>query len=430
MSRTFRFSIARLMGVVILAAIGVAALRESSEAWAGSMLLITLGAIAIALAGAFTREPADRTGWLGFALFGGGYLALAYATSGTTATLPTLSLAHLIQNWTKNLPAVPGAGMEDGWAGLDPRDRVVHCLWALGLAGLGSLLSLVVTAGAVVCQPAPAPDDERSPPRRWLLAVLAGLAASGLLATVAVTRRWPAPGLWAGGAFLISCTALGLAAVGAVLRRGRSRETCLAAALFGFGYLALSVGQPQMFKLAPRLPTEILINQWLEAGVPPVVSEFPDFTTEPRFRVANERIRRKLDEPIAMHFPTETPLDEVLRHIKNATSEPGFPGIPIYVDPIGLQSAERSLNSTVSIDIGAIPVRDALGLCLKQLGLGYAVRSGYLHISDEWPATLPICEDPVQVVGHSLLALVAAAIGAFAARLVSDRIRAGSANHS
>lgn len=58
MPRAFRFSIARLMGVVIIAAIGVAALRQSTEAWAGTMLLIALGAIAIALAGAFSREPA------------------------------------------------------------------------------------------------------------------------------------------------------------------------------------------------------------------------------------------------------------------------------------------------------------------------------------------------------------------------------------
>ena len=36
-------------------------------------------------------------------------------------------------------------------------------------------------------------------------------------------------------------------------------------------------------------------------------------------------------------------------------------------------------------------------------------------------ATIPVYEDPVQVVGHSLLALIAAGVGAAASRFVSDR---------
>ena len=44
-------------------------------------------------------------------------------------------------------------------------------------------------------------------------------------------------------------------------------------------------------------------------------------------------------------------------------------------------------------------------------------------ISDEDSATIPVYEDPVQVVGHSLLALIAAGMGAAAARFVSGRAR-------
>ena len=95
--------------------------------------------------------------------------------------------------------------------------------------------------------------------------------------------------------------------------------------------------------------------------------------------------------------------------------------MPIYVDPVGLQIAERSMNSTVAINIDPIPVKDALRLCLKQLGLGFTVRSGFIMISDEDSATIPMYEDPMQVVGHSFLALVAAAVGGLAARFVCDR---------
>ena len=43
----------------------------------------------------------------------------------------------------------------------------------------------------------------------------------------------------------------------------------------------------------------------------------------------------KLDEPIRMPFPRETPLVEVLRYVKRATRTPSFAGILIFVDPAG-----------------------------------------------------------------------------------------------
>lgn len=91
-----------------------------------------------------------------------------------------------------------------------------------------------------------------------------------------------------------------------------------------------------------------------------------------------------------MHFPNETPLNDVLVYIRTATSEPNFPGIPIYVDPIGLQVAERTLDSTVQMEFDAIPARDALRLILKQLGLGYTLRSGFNMITDEELSTIPV----------------------------------------
>jgi hypothetical protein len=44
-------------------------------------------------------------------------------------------------------------------------------------------------------------------------------------------------------------------------------------------------------------------------------------------------IMQALEEPIAMNFPNETPLDDVLKYIKVATTTPAFSGIPIYVTP-------------------------------------------------------------------------------------------------
>src|SRR5262249_38624922 len=153
--------------------------------------------------------------------------------------------------------------------------------------------------------------------------------------------------------------------------RGRDREAWLGAALFGFGYLALTFGKSDLFIVAPHLPTEGMINRALRPSGPPVAAGFPDFTTASYYRVKDDVIRRKLDELIPFHFPNETPLDVVLKYVRSATSDANFPGIPMYVDPVGLQNAERSLDSTVQIDVDSIPARDGLLLCLKQLGLGF-----------------------------------------------------------
>jgi tetratricopeptide (TPR) repeat protein len=95
------------------------------------------------------------------------------------------------------------------------------------------------------------------------------------------------------------------------------------------------------------------------------------------------QILEKLDEPLSMSFANETPLDDVLKYIKQATQTPTFNGIPIYVDPIGLQEAERSMNSTVQIDLDGVPLKTTLRLLLKQLGLVYTVKDGFLMITSE-----------------------------------------------
>jgi hypothetical protein len=103
------------------------------------------------------------------------------------------------------------------------------------------------------------------------------------------------------------------------------------------------------------------------------------FERDPQTR----QILEKLEESIPMSFANETPLDDVLKYIKQATTTPTFNGIPIYVDPLGLQEAERSLNSTVTIDLEGVPLKRTLRLILKQLSLAYTVKDGFLMITSE-----------------------------------------------
>ena len=91
----------------------------------------------------------------------------------------------------------------------------------------------------------------------------------------------------------------------------------------------------------------------------------------------------KLDEPISMNFANETPLEDVLKYIKSATQGPNDSGIPIYVDPVGLQEAEKTLTSPITLDLEGVPLKTTLRLMLKQLGLTYTVKDGLLTITSE-----------------------------------------------
>jgi RNA polymerase sigma factor (sigma-70 family) len=95
----------------------------------------------------------------------------------------------------------------------------------------------------------------------------------------------------------------------------------------------------------------------------------------------NQAILKTLDEPVTLHFAVETPLEEVLKHIKDNLKGPDGKKLPIYVDPEGLQEAEKTMASPVTIDLEDIPLKFSLRLVLKQLGLAYCVRDGVLIIS-------------------------------------------------
>gem|GEM_PF-2971502 len=89
----------------------------------------------------------------------------------------------------------------------------------------------------------------------------------------------------------------------------------------------------------------------------------------------------QLNQPIAMSFAAETPLDEVLNYVKAATKEASGKNIPIYVDPVGLQEAEKTMSSGITIDLTDVPLRTTLRLLLKQIGLAYCVKDGLIIIS-------------------------------------------------
>ncbi len=98
----------------------------------------------------------------------------------------------------------------------------------------------------------------------------------------------------------------------------------------------------------------------------------------------SQLIQTKLDDRISLNFGKETTLEDVIKHIKNVTKSSDFPaGIPVYVDPIGLQEAEKSLSSTVTLELEGVPLRRTLQLVLKQLGLIYFIDDGMMYVTSE-----------------------------------------------
>jgi hypothetical protein len=84
-----RLSLSGLMVLIFVVGVGIAALRDASETWAGIVLLLTLGLLAVSILGVVYRREARRAWWVGFALFGWGYAALTLAPWSKPEKLPT-----------------------------------------------------------------------------------------------------------------------------------------------------------------------------------------------------------------------------------------------------------------------------------------------------------------------------------------------------
>ena len=71
-----RISIAALLAGMVPIAVGLAALTNPTEFWEGMVFALTMLTLFTALVGVFYRKGADRSFWVGFALFGWGFFVL------------------------------------------------------------------------------------------------------------------------------------------------------------------------------------------------------------------------------------------------------------------------------------------------------------------------------------------------------------------
>ena len=417
--RRVRFSIAGLMAAVAVTALAVAALRASTPAWAGAMLMLVWSVLGLAIISAVYRPRSERAWWLGFTLFGCGYLVLAFWSENNFDSLPTTSLLLLLGS--KFDPAIKQTFRfrmgSPPWTLL----HIAHSLWALVAAVLGGAAAQLLSAAAnqdrerVVVESS---ASDWSPTNWWRRPALMWLTGSALVAAFALAASKSAPGLWAGVVFLLTCGLLGLATLGALVGRGKRRTMWLGAALFGWGYMVFTFARTGDTSDAgwPYPPTTHFLNA-LRGDAVPHWSDFLDASERTNSR--NKSILKALEMPIPMHFPKAAPLEDVLKHIKAQTTTGDYKGIPIYVDPVGLQFAGQTMTSKVIIDVEGTALKNSLALCLRQCDLSFTVRDGFLMIT-EAGRPLPAYADPFLIVGHCLLALLAATVGGVLAPLVAD----------
>jgi hypothetical protein len=404
------------MGVVVVAAIGFAAIRNANDVWAGLMMLVTGAVLVLAVVGAASRRGKDRAWWLGFSLFGWAYLLWAASDYNELTDLPPVSVPQFLD---AKLRAGSDTLLWDRFG--DPSRSAVwdvgRWLWCLVLACAGGTIARLLFGGPTKALESPEPSalDSRAPRRsRRLIAAMCTLAAFYAGALIVVQSRVAPPGFVAGLVFLLTMGLLGTAVLAAVYASGRRRYAWLGAALFGGGYLILAFIQTDDWNPSPGFPTSRLLNAIRQSDLRVLTGGYLSPAIAER---NNQRIVEALGKPLEMSFPNETPIEDVLQYVQDATRTPDGWELPIYVDPVGLQEAEKTMTSPVTISLKRVPLQTTLRLMLEQLGLDYRVRDGILLISSDDDET-PVFVDPFLTVGHCLLSLIAAGLGGLLAPLM------------
>ena len=149
-----RFTLARLMGIVLYLGFGFAALRNADAFWASATYTLAIILIAVAFVGAFTRSGWARTPWVGFAVFGWTYLLIVHLPDWSIGGLgfgpiykPLLLIewgTAQLQPYIKPLPQGMGGGAVSDF--LMPYEQVSQSLGIILFGLVGAVLGRLLAA--------------------------------------------------------------------------------------------------------------------------------------------------------------------------------------------------------------------------------------------------------------------------------------------
>jgi len=114
---------------------------------------------------------------------------------------------------------------------------------------------------------------------------------------------------------------------------------------------------------------------------------------------ASLHLNEALAQPTDLKLGESSSLGDLLDQVKKSIQTADGKKIPVYVDPIGLEDADATLESPVAIDLEGVPLKVSLRLALKQLGLAYCVRDGVLFISSREGVLQELEEAEQELIG-------------------------------
>ena len=185
--RAFRFSIAGMMGAVVLVAIAAAGVAHPTGPWAGVISLATHAVISLALVGAICRSGAERVWWVGFASFGWMYAArrlLFYSTQ----TYPT----HALLTMLGPLMGIPNPSTGNFGNAImlsEAYFQIGHCLWTLLAAVIGGFLAAAIFGSGLLNRrkkTVGTPNPGRSRRQWWARPAVFTLSGLALITLVGV----------------------------------------------------------------------------------------------------------------------------------------------------------------------------------------------------------------------------------------------------
>lgn len=145
----------------------------------------------------------------------------------------------------------------------------------------------------------------------------------------------------------------------------------------------IKLAQAEVLKLSADSEIERVKALAREKGYPELALSLAMEKAEPLDPVTLA-ILDMLDRPVSMPFAAPTPLEDVIKYVKSVTQSEALPaGIPIYVDPVGMQEADKTEADTVQINLEGVALGKSLRLVVKQLGLAYSVKDGLLTLTSE-----------------------------------------------
>jgi hypothetical protein len=113
-----------------------------------------------------------------------------------------------------------------------------------------------------------------------------------------------------------------------------------------------------------------------------------------RLPPSTRSILERLGRPFRLATPAPPNLVDLLKSARLSSPDSGGVGIPIYVDPAGLEAAGADIDATIKPPPAGASVATALEESLRPLGLGYYVEDGLLKVTSSEAADRALREKP------------------------------------